>query len=160
MTIVSLWQRLGVVPMSPGLRETRWSLERERQTLDLTYVVSKRQGSPRRQESVRAAWPPAGTSESLRERAKTTQLLDRESAAFAMPNPGSHTPYLAERIRLGYLVPGPLSPLLICSWSLLGPCPEGRSHRPPDRQEGAGGGSLPGGVLKAIWGGSRTHCVC
>lgn len=52
------------------------------------------------------------------------------------------------------------SPPLICSWSLLGPYPEGRSHRPPERQEGAGGGSLPGGGLKAIWGGSRTCCVC
>lgn len=51
-------------------------------------------------------------------------------------------------------------PPLICFWGLLGPCPEGRSHRPPERQEGAGGGSLPGGVLKAIWGGSRTLCIC
>lgn len=137
-----------------------------RQTSDLTYLVAKWRRSPRWQGSVRAAWLPAGASQSLRERAKTTQLLDREPAASAVPtpgsraHPGSHTPYLAERIRLAYLVPGPLSPALICSWSLLGPCPEGRSHRPPESQEGAGGGSLPGGVLKAIWGGSRTHCVC
>lgn len=57
-----------------------------------------------------------------------------------MPTPGSHEPYLTGRICPGYLVPGPPSPPLICSWSLLGPCPEGSSHRPPEGQEGIGGG--------------------
>lgn len=60
-----------------------------RQTSDLTYLVAKWRRSPRWQGSVRAAWLPAGASQSLRERAKTTQLLDREPAAFAVPTPGA-----------------------------------------------------------------------
>lgn len=65
-----------------------------------------------------------------------------------MPTPGSHAPYLTGRICPGYLVPRPPSPPLICSWSLLGPCPEGSSHRPPEGQEGAGGGLFLGEFSK------------
>ena len=49
--------------------------ETERQTSDLTYLVSKPWGSPRRQESVRAAWPPTETSQSLRGKSKDHQSL-------------------------------------------------------------------------------------
>lgn len=77
-----------------------------------------------------------------------------------MPAPGSHVPYLTGRICPGYLVPGPPSPPLICSWSLLGPCPEGSSsHRPPEGQEGAGGGLFLGEFSKPS-GEAPGHSVC
>lgn len=107
----------------------------------MTYFLAKRRGSPGGQESARTAWLPAETSEALRERAKATQLLDREAAGLRCAHPpGAIAPYLAGKILSGYLVLGPPSLPLICSWSLLGPCPEGRSHGPPEEQEGAGGG--------------------
>lgn len=145
--------------MSPGLREMRWPLESEADfRLDLPCAEMEEVPKMARinKGSIASSWSISKSEGKSKDHPTPRQ----GTSCLCHAHPGSHTPYLAERVRLAYLVPGPLSPALICSWSLLGPCPEGRSHRPPESQEGAGGGSLPGGVLKAIWGGSRTHCVC
>lgn len=128
----------------------------EAHTPQLAYHLPKRLGSPARQGSPTAAWPLAGTSQDLRERAKTTQLLVREPTGLrhARPWEPCALPDWENLPRVSRAWTSFPSPYMLLE--SLGPL----SRRKQPQATRGTGRHWWGALLKAMWGGSRTHRVC